>query len=70
MDRREKYRKKALECLIAAENLRDPAERVAVLQIAQSWMSLADHVGGQRDQSTAHRSVHSSQPQSRDQNDG
>jgi hypothetical protein len=46
---------KALQCLLAAEKLRDPAERVAVLQIAQSWMNLADHVG-QRSGTTSHRS--------------
>jgi hypothetical protein len=36
------YRKKALQCLLAAESLHGPAERLAVLRIAQSWLALAD----------------------------
>jgi hypothetical protein len=56
LDRREKYRMKALLCLLAAEKLHDPTERVTILQIAQSWMSLADYVVGRRNYSTAHRS--------------
>jgi hypothetical protein len=56
LDRREKYRGKALQCLLAAEKLHDPAERIKVLQIAQSWMSLADHVSGQSNDGIAHGS--------------
>jgi hypothetical protein len=37
------YRKKADECLRAAENMRDPADRIEMLGIARGYMSLADH---------------------------
>jgi hypothetical protein len=68
LDRREKYRLKALQCLLVAETIHDAAERVAVLQIAQSWMSLADHVGSQRNYSSAHR-LSAGPSQNRTQND-
>jgi hypothetical protein len=42
LGRSETYRKKALQCLLAAERLRGPAERFAVLRIAQSWLTLAN----------------------------
>ena len=37
------YRKKAEECLRAAERMRDPADRIEMLFIARGYMSLADH---------------------------
>ena len=37
------YRKKAEECVRAAEKMRDPAERIEMLGIARGYMSLADH---------------------------
>jgi len=39
------YRKKAEECLRAAQKMRDPAERKAMLQTACNYMSLADDAG-------------------------
>ena len=36
------YRKKAEECLRAAEKMRDTSERVGMLGIAQKYMRLAD----------------------------
>jgi len=36
------YRKKAEECLRAAEKMRDAAQRVAMLGIARNYMRLAD----------------------------
>jgi hypothetical protein len=33
---------KALQCLLAAERMSGAAERIVVLQIAQSWLTLAD----------------------------
>ena len=36
------YRKKAEECLRAAEKMRDTAERIAMLGIARNYMRLAD----------------------------
>jgi len=38
------YRDKALECLDAADRISDPQERIALLEIAQSWMRLAKRV--------------------------
>ena len=38
------YRDKALQCLDAADQVSDPQERLALLEIAQSWMRLARHV--------------------------
>ena len=40
----EAYREKALNCLLAADQVRDPEERFRLLQIAQLWMTLAQHV--------------------------
>jgi len=40
----EDYRGKALECMAAAEAAADPRERLALLEIAQSWMKLAKYV--------------------------
>jgi hypothetical protein len=40
----EDYRDKALQCLAAADHISDPKERLALLEIAQSWMRLAKHV--------------------------
>jgi hypothetical protein len=37
------YRKKAEECVRAAEKMRDPAERIEMLGIARGYMSLDHH---------------------------
>ena len=37
------YRKKAEECLRAAERMRNPADRLEMLGIARGYVSLADH---------------------------
>jgi hypothetical protein len=42
LGRPEEYRMKALQCLLAAERMHGPAERIIVLQIAQFWLTLAD----------------------------
>ena len=42
MGRPEIYRKKAMQCLLATERLSGPAERLAVLRIARSWLTLAN----------------------------
>jgi hypothetical protein len=47
LDRRERYRNNARRCAAAAIALRQTSERVAILQIAQSWMKLADHTAEQ-----------------------
>jgi hypothetical protein len=41
MSIREEHRKKALECLIAAEGMADPAKRLFLLEIAQKWIRMA-----------------------------
>ena len=42
------YRDKALKCMAAAEAAADPRERLALLEIAQSWMKLAKYVAGRK----------------------
>jgi hypothetical protein len=49
LGRPEIYRKKALQCLLAVEGLRGPAERLAVLRIAQSWLALANRAASATD---------------------
>jgi len=39
------YREKAEECMRAAEKMRNPAERIEMLGIARSYLTLADHAG-------------------------
>ena len=42
MSTREVYRKKALECLLAADGMANLENRVAMLEVAQIWMRLAN----------------------------
>ncbi len=42
----EEYRQKALECAEAADRVSDLKERLTLLEIAQAWLRLADHVTG------------------------
>jgi hypothetical protein len=50
------FRKKAEECLRAAEKMRDRAERIAMIQTACDYMNLADEAanidGADRGKST------------------
>jgi hypothetical protein len=39
------YREKATECVAAAEGMREPEERIAMLAIAQAFLRVADYVG-------------------------
>ncbi|MBV8568739.1 MAG: hypothetical protein JO366_10390 [Methylobacteriaceae bacterium] len=41
---REKYERKALKCLRASEMIADVDERKEMLEIAQAWLKLAEHV--------------------------
>jgi len=52
---REGYRRKALECVRAAEGLRDPGERNKLLRIAGLYMSLAHRIAERYERGTAHR---------------
>ena len=49
------YMKKAESCLNAAEKLRDPAERAALVLVAACYTKLADYVSVRQEHSTAHR---------------
>jgi hypothetical protein len=40
-----RYRDKASECLRALAGVSDPAGRLDLLQVAQHWLRLAEHVG-------------------------
>jgi hypothetical protein len=45
---RDHYRKKAMECLAAAKRSREPADRVELLSIAQSFIRLATYAASRR----------------------
>jgi hypothetical protein len=45
-----------MECLLAAEGLRDPSERLRLLGIAQQYILLSAHVTERLNQGTPHRS--------------
>ena len=51
------YRKKAEECLRAAERMRDPADRIEMLFIARGYISLADHADRTRIESPQQRTA-------------
>jgi hypothetical protein len=51
-----KYQDKALECILVAEETRDAAERLTMLEIAQKYILLAIFVGSRLDHSAPHRS--------------
>ncbi len=55
MDRRGEYRDRALECILVAEECRDRVERLQLLELAQAWMKLADHVAVRLHEATPHR---------------
>ena len=46
----EKYQREALAVVRAAEVLRDPAERVHLLEIAGGYMALAKHAASHPDE--------------------
>jgi len=45
----EAYRDKALACAVAAESMRNAAEREGMLQLAQDFLLLADYAAARRD---------------------
>ena len=49
------YLNKANGCADAAKKARDPAERVALLQVSQCFILLADYVAARQEHGTAHR---------------
>jgi hypothetical protein len=55
MSTRSHYLKKANTCADAAKTARDPAERVALLQVSQCFILLADYVAARQEHGTAHR---------------
>jgi hypothetical protein len=55
MSTRSQYLNKANACADAAKNARDPAERLALLQVSQCFIRLADYVGARQEHGTAHR---------------
>lgn len=46
------YRDKALACIAAAETMRDPVSRSAMLQVAHGYIRLAEHLATWRDLET------------------
>jgi hypothetical protein len=49
------YRKRALDCLAAAETVREPGERLRLLHIARLFLRLATHVRSRLEAGTPHR---------------
>jgi hypothetical protein len=45
---RDHYRRKAMECLAAAERSGEPADRIELLSIAQSFIRLATYAASRR----------------------
>jgi hypothetical protein len=50
------YHDKALECILLAEEIRDAAERLTMLEMAQKYILLAVFVGSRLDHSAPRRS--------------
>jgi hypothetical protein len=50
---RDRYQRKALDCVREAERLRDAGERTKLLAIAGLYVSLARHVSSRHDRVTA-----------------
>jgi hypothetical protein len=44
----ENYRKKALDCMLAAESARDPGARLILLNLARNYVALADYLDTHR----------------------
>ena len=55
MTTRDIYMRKAQACVAAAEKLRDPAEREALIKVGTCYMMLAEYVGARLDHASAHR---------------
>jgi len=55
---RERYRRKAVECVRTVERMHDPAERAKLLEIAKAYMSLSRHVADRYDLGSAHDPGH------------
>lgn len=52
---RERYQKKALDCVREVERLRDAGERTKLLAVAGLYLSLARHVADRHERGTAQR---------------
>ena len=50
----ETYRKLALHCLRAADKVRDPGMRLALLSLATKYIALADYADRRHEHGTAH----------------
>jgi hypothetical protein len=55
MTTRSRYLNRANDCADAAKRARDPAERVALLQVSRCFILLADYVAERQEHGTAHR---------------
>jgi len=63
---RNHYRLKAEECLLLAEELRDPVERLKLLEVASSYRALARHLSGRHQEASALRATEHDPAQRRD----
>jgi hypothetical protein len=55
MATRSQYLNKANDCADAAKKAREPAERVALLQVSQCFILLSDYVAARQEHGSAHR---------------
>jgi hypothetical protein len=56
---RKHYQDRALECLLAAVDIRDPEQRLKILEIAQQYILLAAFAAPRSDHSAPQRSPES-----------
>lgn|GEM_PF-2241205 len=56
---RERYQRKALDCVREADRLRDAGERKKLMEVAGLYLCLARHVGNRHDHDSAHRDADS-----------
>jgi len=49
----ETYRKKAMNCVLAADRVRDPHVRLALQSLARNYMRLADYLDHRGERGTA-----------------
>lgn len=66
MPSRNTYREMADACLKATETMRDPAERLAMLQMAQGYLKLASRSRARGEQGTAHHKQGEPHPENRE----
>jgi hypothetical protein len=63
MPSRDNYRTKAKACVEATQAMRDPTERLAMLQVAESYMKLANRAAASHERGTPRRAQNDLRPE-------